>query len=145
MQRKDLMELKKRFKKDQCTFTRMTGCYVNSQKEKVVTLNEVFLNLPDEEYYKYLEIAKKTLSGTLGNNLLELDFPREEEEGRKVVRTWGQRQFDRLLSHLRSIYVSRDDRFGRIPSVKVGVACLVTAFIGITCELERSEAVSGEP
>ena len=52
MQRKDLMELKKRFKKDQCTFTRMTGCYVNSQKEKVVTLNEVFLNLPDEEYYK---------------------------------------------------------------------------------------------
>ena len=80
MQRKDLMELKKRFKKDQCTFTRMTGCYVNSQKEKVVTLNEVFLNLPDEEYYKYLEIAKKTLSGTLGNNLLELDFPREEED-----------------------------------------------------------------
>ena len=74
MQRKDLMELKKRLKKEQCTFTRMTGCYVNSQKEKVVTLNEVFLNLPDEEYYKYLEIAKKTLSGTLGNNLLELDF-----------------------------------------------------------------------
>ncbi len=79
MQRKDLLELKKRFKKDGCTFTRMTGCYVNSQKEKVVTLNEVFLNLPDEEYYKYLEIAKKTLSGTLGNNLLELDFPIEEE------------------------------------------------------------------
>ncbi len=79
MQRKDLLELKKRLKKDECTFTRMTGCYVNSQKEKVVTLNEVFLNLPDEEYYKYLEIAKKTLSGTLGNNLLKLDFPMEEE------------------------------------------------------------------
>nr|MBQ8252957.1 DUF4317 domain-containing protein [Lachnospiraceae bacterium] len=79
MQRKDLLEIKKRFKKDECTFTRMTGCYVNSQKEKVVTLNEVFLNLPDEEYYKYLEIAKKTLSGTLGNNLLELEFPMEEE------------------------------------------------------------------
>ncbi len=79
MQRKDLMELRKRFKKDECTFTRMTGCYVNSQKEKVVTLNEVFLNLPDEEYYKYLEIAKKALSGTLGNNLLELEFPLDEE------------------------------------------------------------------
>jgi len=80
MQRKDLLELKKRFKKDECTFTRMSGCYVNSQKEKVVTLNEVFLNLPDEEYYKYLEIAKKSLSGTLGNNLLELEFPMEEEQ-----------------------------------------------------------------
>ena len=63
MQRKDLMELKKRFKKDQCTFTRMTGCYVNSQKEKVVTLNEVFLNLPDEEYYKYLEQTINLVKG----------------------------------------------------------------------------------
>ena len=79
MQRKDLQEIKKRFKKDECTFTRMAGCYVNSQKEKVVTLNEIFLNLPDEEFYKYLEIAKKTLSGTVGNNLLPLDFPPEEE------------------------------------------------------------------
>lgn len=87
MQRKDLLELKKRFKKDECTFTRMSGCYVNSQKEKVVTLNEVFLNLPDEEYYKYLDIAKKTLSGTLGNNLLELPFPMEEEH------SGGKQQF----------------------------------------------------
>lgn len=79
MQRKDLLEIKKRFKKNECTFTRMTGCYVNSQKEKVVTLNEVFLNLPDDEYYKYLEIAKKALSGTMENNLLELEFPPEEE------------------------------------------------------------------
>lgn len=74
MQRKDLLELKRRFKKESCTISRMAGCYVNSQKEKVVTLNELFPNLPEEEFYKYLEIAKKTLSGTLGNNLLELSF-----------------------------------------------------------------------
>lgn len=80
MKRKDLLELKKRFKKESCTFTRMTGCYVNSNKEKVVTLNEVFLNLPDEEFYKYLDIAKKALSGTMGNNLLELGFIYEEDE-----------------------------------------------------------------
>ena len=35
--------------------------------------------MDDEEFYKYLEIAKKTLTGTLGNNILELDFPLEEE------------------------------------------------------------------
>lgn len=80
MQKKDLMEIKKRIKKEECTFTRMTGCYVNALKEKVVTLNEVFLNLPDEEFYKYLEIARKTLSGTIGNNLLELSFPPQSEE-----------------------------------------------------------------
>lgn len=59
MQRKDLLEIKKRFKKNECTFTRMTGCYVNATKEKVTSFSNVFLNLPDEEYYKYLEIAKK--------------------------------------------------------------------------------------
>lgn len=82
MQRKDLLELKKRFKKEECTIFRMAGCYVNAQKEKVVTLNEMFPNLPEEEFFKYLEIAKKTLSGTLGNNLLELSFaPSDTPDG----------------------------------------------------------------
>lgn len=36
--------------------------------------------MEDEEYYKYLEIAKKVLSTNVGNNILELDFPLEEEQ-----------------------------------------------------------------
>ncbi|MDD3368789.1 MAG: DUF4317 domain-containing protein [Lachnospiraceae bacterium] len=77
--KKDILELKRRFKKEECTFTKMTGCYVDCNKNKVVKINETFLNLDDEEFFKYLEIAKKALSGTVGNNLLELDFPEEEE------------------------------------------------------------------
>lgn len=79
MQRKDVLELKRRMKKEECTIARMAGCYVNAQKDKVVTLNELFSNLPEEEYFKYLDIAKKSLSGTLGNNLLELSFPTSYE------------------------------------------------------------------
>lgn len=79
MNKKDISELKRRFKKSGCTFTKMCGCYVNSNKEIQLHINETFLNLEDDEFDKYLDIAKKTLSGTLGNNLLELDFPLEEE------------------------------------------------------------------
>lgn len=79
MKKKDILELKRRLKKDDCTFTRMCGCYVDGQKNIVLNLKETFLNLKDEEFFKYLEIAKKTLSGTVGNNLLELNFPLEEE------------------------------------------------------------------
>lgn len=79
MTKKDVLELKRRFKKNDCTFTRMCGCYVNADKEIILNLDESFLNLDDDEFYKYLEIAKKTLSGTVGNNLLELEFPLEEE------------------------------------------------------------------
>ena len=87
MDKKGVLELKRRFTKENCTFTRMSGCYVDAGKNKVVDFSETFLNLEDEEFYKYLEIAKKTLSGTLGNNLLELDFPLEEEK------TGGKHQF----------------------------------------------------
>ena len=80
MNKKEVMELKRRLKKDQCTFTKMCGCYVNGNKEKILTFQETFLNLEEEEFYKYLEIARKVLSGTVGNNLLELSFPLEEEE-----------------------------------------------------------------
>ena len=79
MKKKDVLELKRRFKKNECTFTRMCGCYVDGQKNIVLKIGETFLNLKDEEFYKYLEIAKKALSGTIGNNLLTLEFPLAEE------------------------------------------------------------------
>lgn len=87
MNRKEVFEIKSRLKKSGCTFTKLRGCYVNAEREIVLRLNETFLNLEEEEFYKYLEIAKKTLSGTLGNNLLELAFPLEEEK------TGGKQQF----------------------------------------------------
>lgn len=80
MDKKSIGELRRRLKKDSCTFTKMCGCYVNDSKNKVIKLDEIFLNLEDEEYYKYLEIAKRVLSTNVGNNILELDFPLEEEQ-----------------------------------------------------------------
>lgn len=79
MNKKEVMEIKRRLKKEGCTFTRMCGCYVDAEKNKVVDFGQTFLNLEDEEFYKYLEIAKKVLSGNIGNNLLTLDIPLEEE------------------------------------------------------------------
>ena len=79
MNKKEILELKRRLKKDECTYTRMSGCYVDGQKNIILNIKQTFLNLKDEEFFKYLEIAKKTLSGTIGNNLLELNFPIDEE------------------------------------------------------------------
>lgn len=68
----DIKELKNRLTKDLCTFTRVAGCYVNAQKEKITTFSKDFLGLEDEEFFKYLDIAKKSLTGTVGNNLMQL-------------------------------------------------------------------------
>jgi hypothetical protein len=79
MRKKDLLELKKRLKKDYCTFTKMCGCYVNGEKNILLKFRETFLNLEEDDYFKFLEITKKVLSGTIGNNILELNFQLNEE------------------------------------------------------------------
>jgi len=80
MQKKDILEIKKRYKKEQATFTKMAGCYVNGEKAIVTKFRETFLNLEDDEFHKYLEIAKKVLSGSIGNNILDLSFDSEKKE-----------------------------------------------------------------
>lgn len=105
MTKKDILELKRRFTKNNCTFTRMCGCYIDADKNKIVDIGETFLNLEDEELYKYLEIAKKTLSGTVGNNLLSLEFPLEEEE------SGGKQQF---LLGLRESRLKNPDLLDRL-------------------------------
>ena len=100
MNKKDILELKRRFKKDACTFTRLCGCYVDADHNKVTSFGETFLNLEDEEYYKYLQIPKKVISGTIGNNLLELEFPTAEEAA------GGRQQF---LMGLRESALKNDD------------------------------------
>ena len=87
MNKKEILEIKRRFKKEEASFTRLVGCYVDCNKNKICKFGGKFLNLEEEEFHKYLEIANKALSGTLGNNLLELAFPLQEEEvgGRQQI------------------------------------------------------------
>lgn len=72
--RKSILELKRRFKKEDCTFTKICGCFVNADKNIILKLDESFLSLEEEDFFKYLEIAKKTLSGKVNNSLLNLEF-----------------------------------------------------------------------
>ncbi len=50
MKKKDVLELKRRLTKNDCTFSRICGCYVDVDKNIVTTFGETFLNLPDEEF-----------------------------------------------------------------------------------------------
>ena len=109
MDKRDVAELKKRFKKDACTITRMAGCYVDINRNKIVKLNETFLNLPEEEFYKYLELARKTMSGTVGNNILEVDFAAGQEGENKQQFLLGLRESklknEELLDRLYDIII----------------------------------------
>lgn len=80
MNKKEIAEIKKQFTQDRCVITRICGCYVDGEKNKKTELKEAFLSLPEEEIFKYFHIFKKVLSGTIGKNLINMEFPRETEE-----------------------------------------------------------------
>ena len=49
------------------------------EKEKKTEMKDAFLSLPEEEMFKYFDIFRKSLSGTIGKNLLNMEFPLETE------------------------------------------------------------------
>ena len=82
MTKQEISEIKKLFTPKNCSITRICGCYVDGEKNKKTELKQAFLALPEEEMFKYFEILRKSLSGTIGKNLLNLEFPlKSETEG----------------------------------------------------------------
>lgn len=79
MNKKEVAEIKKRFTKTKCSITRLCGCYVDAEKNKRLSLKEAFLGLPEEEMFKYIDIFRKTLSGSIGKTMLNMEFPPEQE------------------------------------------------------------------
>ncbi|MDY5541870.1 MAG: DUF4317 domain-containing protein [Lachnospiraceae bacterium] len=79
MNKKDINEIRRQFTPDNCTITRLCGCYVDNEKNKKTEIREAFLSLPEEEIFKYFDIFRKTLSGTIGRNLLNMEFPLDSE------------------------------------------------------------------
>lgn len=75
MVKQEISEIKKLFTQNNCSITRICGCYVDGEKNKKAQFRQAFLALPEEEMFKYFEILRKVLSGSLGKNLLTLDFP----------------------------------------------------------------------
>lgn len=80
MNKKEIAEIKKQFTQERCAITRICGCYVDGEKNKKTELKEAFLSLPEEEMFKYFAIFRKALSGTVGKNLLTMEFPLVSEE-----------------------------------------------------------------
>ena len=79
MNKKEVLEIRKQFTPENCTITRICGCYVDHEKEKKMEMKKAFLSMPEEEAFKYFDIFRHTLSGTVGKNLMTMEFPLDQE------------------------------------------------------------------
>ena len=77
MNKKDIAEIKRRFNLEHNNITCIRGCYVNNQGEVISSFTRSLVGMAQEEAEKYLAIFKRTLSGTQGQNLIDIQFDPE--------------------------------------------------------------------
>lgn len=80
MNKKEITEVRKTFKVDNCCIDKVCACYVTPDKNKSIIPIDTFNALDEESMVKYLEIFKKSISGTLGKQLNCLTFPNAAEK-----------------------------------------------------------------
>lgn len=80
MNKKEIAEIKRLFHPDRCPVTRISGCYVDGDKNIKTSFTEPLFSLPEEEIFKYFEILKKTMSGKTGKNQANLEIEKEKNE-----------------------------------------------------------------
>lgn len=112
MNQKEINELRRRFRADRSSISRVYGCFVNTNKEIVAYIDSSLGILRQEEAEIYLARLKKCLSGGMGRNLIDIVFSTQQvvdsSEHRLLMALRGSRCEDAK---------ARDELYGRIISV----------------------------
>ena len=82
MNEKEVAEIRRRFRPDKNNISSLRGCLVNEKGEIVSEFEQSLLTTPQEECETIFTTLKRTLSGTLGKNLIDVEFEtRQVAEG----------------------------------------------------------------
>ena len=82
MIQKEVSEIRKTVRFTDCSIHKIAGCYVDTDKQMHIISHEQFLCLPEEDQHKYFDLIKKGMSGKIGKNLLNMEFPDEAADKR---------------------------------------------------------------
>lgn len=74
MNAKEIAEIRRRVRRDRSNITAIYGCYVNAQKEIISEFKQSTGIMPENEAEKYFALLKRTLSGSIGKNLIDITF-----------------------------------------------------------------------
>lgn len=78
MNEKEIGEIRRRVRRDRTNMTAIYGCYVNAQKEIVSSFRQNVGMMSENEAEKYFAVLKRTLSGGIGKNLIDIGFRTEQ-------------------------------------------------------------------
>lgn len=75
MREKEIAEIRRRLQPERHAVTHIYGCYVNEDKEIIASFAQSLGLMPQDEQEKYLALFRRTLSGTVHKNLIDISFP----------------------------------------------------------------------
>ncbi|MBQ8496141.1 MAG: DUF4317 domain-containing protein [Clostridia bacterium] len=78
MNEKEISEIRRRFRADKTNISKIRGCYVNADKEISSEFFESLGLMATDHVEDILSRMKKVLSGTLGKNLMEIEFSTQQ-------------------------------------------------------------------
>lgn len=81
MNEKGIGEIRRRTRRDRSNMTSIYGCYVNTQKEIISEFSKSVGMMSENEAEKYFGLLKKTLSGGVGKNLIDITFRTSQVAG----------------------------------------------------------------
>ena len=81
MNLKEIGEIRRRTRRDRSNMTALYGCYVNAQKQIISEFRQGIGTMPENEAEKYFALFKRTLSGGLGKNLIDITFRTSQVAG----------------------------------------------------------------
>ena len=90
MNEKELREIKRRFRPDRSNIPNIVGCFVNASGQIISRFTQSILLSENDESEALLAVMKKTLSGSLGTNLIDIEFSTRdvlESEDHKLLMT----------------------------------------------------------
>lgn len=74
MNEKEIGEIRRRTRKDRSNMTAIYGCYVNGNKEIISCFKQSVGLMSESDAEKYFGVFKRSLSGTIGKNLIDICF-----------------------------------------------------------------------
>ena len=71
---KEIGEIRRHLRRERSNITQLFGCFVNDNKEIITEFRQSTGIMPENESDKYFALLRKTLSGSIGRNLIDITF-----------------------------------------------------------------------
>lgn len=120
MNEREIAELRRRLKPEKSGISWLRGCYVGDKGEMLSEFDQSLGNLSPEESAAVLTVLKRTLSGKLGKNLVDVEFSTQQVlEG----------QEHKLLMELRSSQLKNEDAVHTLYQKIIGSVHFETSYL----------------